>query len=230
MVSLASTDPMGWPIATEESDEALGLADTWPPAPSSKRGSLDRVLGVEGPMGEARALGIALQIAEVLAAAHVGGIVHGALAPAKVLVTSSGGREEVEVVGWLGRRGFDATGTCADSRLGVLRYMSPEQWHGGAVGPWSDVYTFGVVLYELLTGQLPVGGRSMVEIARSILRAGVPPMRVLRPEVSPALDAIVFRCLDKNPWRRPTTAALVGVLRASAPSARARPGPLAACA
>lgn len=227
MVSLASTDPMGWPSASDESDEALGLAQTSPSTASGERCTLDRILQVGGPMGELRATRIALQIAEALAAVHAAGTTHGALAPANVLVTTSRGQDLVTLAD-IEREAFDATRGRAGNAGGRLRYTSPEQWHGGAVGPWSDVYAVGVILYELLTGRSPVLGRSMVELARNVLHAPIVPMRALRPALSPVLDAIVIRCLDKDPTARWSTAhGLAAALRPSvapAPSRRAGRG------
>jgi len=86
--------------------------------------------------------------------------------------------------------------------LGTVPYMSPEQTEGVAVDPRSDIFSLGVMLFEMLTGSRPFQGHSPAQIISSILRDTPPPVNTLRPEVSPDLARIVRRCLSKDPVSR----------------------------
>ena len=99
--------------------------------------------------------------------------------------------------------------TTAGRRLGTPSAMAPEQFRGDPVDARTDIYALGVLLYRLLTGQLPFPGASSEEIERSHLNAPAPPPSRVAP-ISPAMDAIVLRCLEKKPGKRFASAAEFG--------------------
>jgi serine/threonine-protein kinase len=166
---------------------------------------LDRLLAETGPLPEERATSIALQIADALGAAHDLGIVHRDVKPANVFVTRSLGRDFVKVVDFgIAKLSLDrATALTRSGKLfGTPLYMSPEQWDDSEVGPASDIYSLGVVLYEMMTGRLPLSGSAMIEMAKQVALTQPRSMRVHRPELSSDIDAIVLRCLRKEPGER----------------------------
>jgi serine/threonine-protein kinase len=89
--------------------------------------------------------------------------------------------------------------TEAGSIVGTAQYLSPEQARGGEVDPRSDLYSLGIVLYELLTGKTPFDGETPVEIAMKHLSTAPQPPSTLRPDIPPELDMVVMRALAKNP-------------------------------
>jgi serine/threonine-protein kinase len=160
-----------------------------------------------------RALELALAVADGLAFAHEQGLVHRDVKPQNVLLSSEG---EVKVTDFGIARsihvdhGVTQTGTV----LGTGEYLAPEQASGKPVSPATDVYSLGVVLWELLTGQVPFTGENFVAVALRHVNDPPPSLRTVRPDVSPRLDAAVQRALAKDPARRfPSMAAFAHELR-----------------
>ncbi len=141
----------------------------------------------------------ARQILSALAFAHRNGIVHRDIKPHNIIVGSDG-RLKVTDFG-IARSGASQM-TEAGSIVGTAQYLSPEQARGAAVDPRSDLYSLGIVLYELLTGHVPFTGDTPVEIAMKHLSLAPEPPSDLRPEVPHALDAVVLRALSKDPDQR----------------------------
>ena len=166
--------------------------------------NLDRVLRAEGPLEEGRAVALALQIADALVAAHAHGIIHRDLKPANIFVTRTLGAEVVKVVDF----GIAKVPTSSMSLTrpgeiyGTPRYMSPEQWEGAPITEASDIYSIGVVLYEMLAGKVPVTGPGWTQLAINVALNDIAPIATHRPGISPSIDAIVLRCLRKNPSER----------------------------
>ena len=172
---------------------------------------LDRVIGKEGlPLGEA--LGYATQIATALAAAHAQGVVHRDLKPANVIVTPQG---QVKVVDFgLAKRVAHAPAdsealtdtavarTAEGALAGTVAYMSPEQAEGWPIDARSDLFSLGVILFEMLTGRRPFHGDSLAALLSSILRDEPPSVRTLRPAVPPELDAVLTKALAKRAEQR----------------------------
>jgi serine/threonine-protein kinase len=153
-----------------------------------------------GPLGVDEALEIARQIAEALEAAHENGRVHRDLKPANVKITTSG---IVKLLDFGLAKGAEAapadphTSAHAELILGTAAYMSPEQARGAAVDKRADIWAFGVVLYEMLTGRRPFAGDCIADVLASVVK--------YEPDLSllpPGTAGVVGRCLSKEPRNR----------------------------
>jgi serine/threonine-protein kinase len=153
-----------------------------------------------GRLGPARATEIAAQVCEALEYAHTHGVIHRDVKPQNILLTREGA---VKVTDFgIARAVSSATITQTGTVLGSVQYLSPEQARGGVVGRSSDLYSLGVVLFEMATGQLPFAGDSPIAIA--LAHVNQPPLRPrsLVPELPEALDGIIRLALAKSPSRR----------------------------
>jgi serine/threonine-protein kinase len=163
----------------------------------------------EGPLPLPTAVGLARQIADGLAAAHAAGLVHRDLKAENVLV-DEGGRARILDFGLAKPLdGNEETLTEHGAVLGTYRAMSPEQSRGEPADARSDLFSFGVLLYEMLTGVSPFAGRTPVEILRRIDGEPARPVAELRREIPRDLAALIHALLEKNPDRRPAGAAQV---------------------
>ena len=161
--------------------------------------TLKELLIRNGPTPIPIAIDYARQILSALAFAHRNGIVHRDIKPHNIVVGSDG-RLKVTDFG-IARSGASQM-TEAGSIVGTAQYLSPEQARGAPVDPRSDLYSLGIVLYEMLTGEVPFTGDAPVEIAMKHLSAIPDPPSKLRPEVPHDLDAVVMRALAKDPDQR----------------------------
>ena len=168
---------------------------------------LDKLLA-SGPLPVTVALDYAAQAAAALAAAHASGIVHRDIKPANIVVTREGRAKVLDfgLAKLVERPASEATLTALATRpglvMGTLAYMSPEQAQGERVGPQSDVFSLGAVLYEMLAGRRAFGGSSDAALMTAILRDPPAPLRSARPEIPSGVDAIVTRALAKDPNTR----------------------------
>ena len=160
-------------------------------------------------------LGVAVPLTEAVAAAHQAGIVHRDLKPGNVMLTAGG---RVKVLDFGLAKIYDAQSAGAalstntvpisgDGRIvGTFAYMSPEQAEGRPVDARSDVFSLGVMLFEMATGRRPFGGETGISVITSILRDTPPSLADVKPELPLEFARIVRRCLQKDPERRYQTA------------------------
>jgi len=161
--------------------------------------SLKKVVVDEGPLDPARAVDLVVQILRAAKFAHKRGIIHRDLKPHNVIVDAEG-RAKVTDFGIALAGVSDMTQT--GSIMGTAQYLSPEQAQGHPVTGQSDLYAIGVILFELLTGRIPFDGESAVTIAlKQVNEVPAPPSR-FNGAVTPDLDAVVLRALEKDPARR----------------------------
>jgi serine/threonine protein kinase/Tol biopolymer transport system component len=153
-----------------------------------------------GTLPIAEAIDVAGQIAAGLAAAHARGIVHRDVKPANVILTPGG---QVKLLDFgIAKLADQSRLTRAGAALGTVAYMSPEQFRGGPGDARADVWSLGVVLYEMVTGRLPFGELSAQETVQAILERSPRPMSALRSGVPERLERIVTRALAKRPEDR----------------------------
>ena len=168
-------------------------------------GTLKERIKEGGDLAPREAAELASRVADALAVAHDRGIVHRDVKPQNVLLTASG-EAKVSDFG-IARAASSKTMTQTNSVLGTLAYMSPEQLRGERVGPASDLYSLGVVLYEMLTGELPYQGDDPIATAMKRLDEPPPNPREVNPAVTEDLDALVVKLLAKAPEDRYASAA-----------------------
>ncbi|MDP8943610.1 MAG: protein kinase, partial [Actinomycetota bacterium] len=166
------------------------------------RGRPLKELVVEGPMPQERAIELGIQMLEAAGFAHRHGVVHRDFKPHNVIVERRDGADVAKVTDFGIARAGTSEMTETGSIMGTAHYLSPEQAQGHAVGAASDLYSIGVVLYEMLTGRVPFTGDSPVAIALKHLSEPPPPPSSLRPGLHPALEAAVLRALEKDPAKR----------------------------
>lgn len=164
----------------------------------------------EGPLDILTAVNIACDIANGLCHAHNNNIVHCDIKPHNILMTSDGHAKIADF--GIARAVTESTMTYSGNVVGSVRYFSPEQAQGGAITPKSDIYSLGVVMYEMLTNHLPFTGDNVVTIAMKHVEEEPIPPNVLREEIPPMLEAIVLRTMCKNPELRPDSIELIQAL------------------
>ncbi len=165
---------------------------------------------IGGPVPVSEALTLAGQILDALDAAHRKGITHRDLKPGNILLGQNGvkvldfGLAKIEHAP--GGETSAATQTMPltgeGSILGTLQYMSPEQIEGHEADARSDIFAFGLVFYEMITGKRPFTGKSQASLIASILKEQPPPLHDLQPLTPPGLERVLQTCLEKDPDKR----------------------------
>jgi serine/threonine-protein kinase len=164
--------------------------------------SLKELILTRGPLPIPQAIAFTLEILDALRFAHRHGIIHRDVKPHNILI----GGERLKVTDFGIARAGASQMTEAGSIMGTAQYLSPEQARGAPVTASSDLYSVGIVLYEMLTGKVPFSGDSAIEIAMKHLNELPKPPSKIRPEIPPDLDQVVLRALAKAPEDRYQTA------------------------
>ena len=168
--------------------------------------TLKEYIQQQGFLDPAEAVRIAKEIAGALEAAHKNNLVHCDIKPHNILVMDDG---HIKVTDFgIARAVSSSTMTYGGDVMGSVHYFSPEQAKGSSITTKSDVYSLGVVLYEMLTGTLPFNGETSVSIALKHLQEVPVSIRQIKPSVPPVLEAIVEKAMNKEPMMRPDSTEL----------------------
>lgn len=162
--------------------------------------TLKQIIATEAPFHPDDVASVMRQIGAALDYAHANGYVHRDVKPGNILVDPAG---QAHVADFGIAKGIDESdSTQFEGGFGTAAYMAPEQALGQMATPATDIYSAGVIAFELLTGKLPFAAETFVAMAMRQVRDPPPPPSLVNPRISPALDAIVLKALDKNPTRR----------------------------
>ncbi|MCM3386704.1 Stk1 family PASTA domain-containing Ser/Thr kinase [Ureibacillus chungkukjangi] len=169
--------------------------------------TLKQYINEFSPLSPARSVQIMKQLTSAITHAHENQIIHRDIKPQNILVDVEG---NVKITDFGIATSLSATSyTKTNSVIGTVHYLSPEQARGGTATSQSDIYALGIVLYELLTGELPFSGESAVSIALKHLQAETPSIRAIDASIPQSLENVVLRATAKNPLHRyPTVEAM----------------------
>jgi eukaryotic-like serine/threonine-protein kinase len=167
-------------------------------------GSLKARISQEGSLAPGAAATVTLQVAEALRFAHQQGLVHRDIKPHNVLLTEAGAAKVADF--GIARACSAAAVTRTNFVLGTAQYISPEQATGEPASPRSDLYSLGVVLYEMLTGEVPYQAETSIGVAMKHVSGRLQPPRAINPNVPEGMNAITVRLLARNPVDRYTDA------------------------
>ena len=187
--------------------------------------TLRDIIKSSGPLEIDRAAVIFTQVCAAVQAAHDSGVIHRDLKPDNIVLQRMTGGERVKVLDFgiakLREKSlppdsqplepdsgsFEGTLTEAGMLIGTPQYMSPEQCRARKLEPQSDIYSLGVVLFEMLSGELPFTGETPMEVVLKQIKQAPPRVREIRPEIPPSIDEVVARALAKDPKERFASAA-----------------------
>ena len=162
--------------------------------------TLKDIIKEKGALNPNTAIQITIRILSALEHAHENGIIHRDIKPQNVLVNTNG---HIKVADFgIARITNTKTISKKDMVIGSVHYSSPEQARGNVVQTTSDIYSTGIVLYEMLTGRVPFTGDNPVTVAMQQVNALPPPIRELNPSIHPAIASVVMKALEKSPQKR----------------------------
>lgn len=168
--------------------------------------TLKELISSKAPFTDEEAVGIGLQIGAALEHAHKNGIVHRDIKPENILITKSGNIGTIKVTDF-GIAKATTSKTSPIDFMGSVHYFSPEQAKGENVDTRSDIYSLGIVLFEMVTGQLPFTGETAVALAMKHLKEQIPDIKAINPNVSDKLVSVIKKATCKEPKNRYQTIA-----------------------
>src|SRR5215204_2242895 len=168
-------------------------------------GTLKEQIERRGPFGASETAAVGAQITDAIGAAHERGVIHRDIKPQNVLVTASGNLKVTDF--GIARAASAVTSSASGAIFGTAGYISPEQAMGEPVGPASDLYSLGVVLYEMLTGGLPFTADNSIAVCMKHVTEPLPPPMSLNPASPEEINALVVKLLAKDPADRYQSAA-----------------------
>ncbi len=172
--------------------------------------SLRDLMNLEGPLPYLRTFNIVRQVCGAVEAAHRGGVIHRDLKPDNINIEKVSSFDRVKVLDFgiakLKEANPEAYLTQAGTLIGTPQYMSPEQCQGKHLDPRSDIYSIGIILYEMLTGQVPFDGEAPLQVVIKQLHEAPRPIKDISPKVPAPLAQVVMRSLEKDPERRQSSA------------------------
>lgn len=172
--------------------------------------TLKSYISKKGGLEIRESIGIAIQVAQGMQAAHEQHIIHRDIKPQNMIISRDG---KVKVADFGIARAVSAQ-TLTSTAMGSVHYISPEQARGGFSDERSDIYSLGVTMYEMVTGRLPFDGDNTVAIALAHLEDAVVPPSVYNPDIPVVLEKVILRCMEKKPDRRyPNAAEVITDLR-----------------
>ncbi|MCF6410518.1 Stk1 family PASTA domain-containing Ser/Thr kinase [Pseudalkalibacillus salsuginis] len=162
--------------------------------------TLKQIIRENGPLSPERAVEIMKQISSAIAHAHEHHIVHRDIKPHNILIDENGNAKVTDF--GIALAATSATITHTHSVLGSVHYFSPEQARGGIANNKSDIYSLGVVFYEMVTGRLPFSGESAVSVALKHLQEKFPEPKLINPDIPQSIENIILKAMAKNPNER----------------------------
>jgi len=163
-------------------------------------GTLKEQIGRRAPFRDREAAAVGAQIADALEAAHERGVIHRDIKPQNVLVTALGNLKVTDF--GIARAASSVTSSASGAIFGTAGYISPEQALGEPVGPASDLYSLGVILYEMLTGELPFTADNSIAVCMKHVNEPPLPPKILNPDIPDGMNALVLMLLAKHPTDR----------------------------
>ncbi len=164
--------------------------------------TLKDIIKTKAPFTNEEVLGISIQIANALEVAHSNNIVHRDIKPQNILVTKEGGIKVTD----FGIARATTSNTITTDTMGSVHYFSPEQARGGYVDFKSDIYSLGIIMFEMVTGKLPFDGDGVVQLAMKHINEPLPDMKELNGNISNSLEKIILKATTKNPDNRYSSA------------------------
>jgi len=160
--------------------------------------TLKKFIERKGKLEVKEAIGISIQIAQGMEAAHANHIIHRDIKPQNIIISKEG---KVKVTDF-GIAKATTSNTITSNAMGSVHYLSPEQARGGYSDEKSDIYSLGVTMYEMLSGQVPFVGDNNVSVALAHIQGEAVPLKEINPDIPHGVDMIVQKCMQKKPERR----------------------------